>query len=694
MPPKLKYSRKSTDSPSETHIQSNCSSMENTCIVIPSSETNLGKNSEIPVDSSYIQPTTDPVTDDGDEREYFRISRSILLFELKRKRINPDTKAGQELLEGDDVPLTTSVSWDQRLVLQDGIGTDEIGEGCLSLFAHVDSEMELSQTDITHAIRFLRYTTLHMEYHEGGSKALFEYLFPNCCLSKELASTLLKLFSLPSDALKRAFIAFYAVVHQSTSPAFTISETKTAFMEPPSLSQRNDAPFKPQRAHVTNHRIPYPSLPPRDTECYYSQIRTVLPSAFASSNDPPISDELLEYLLCDENHPTVDQSKLSASHFPEIQQFFVTIRGDLSSAFASAMGITNMNVAQQYLFSNFTEPKNKRLWVQGFESLLFRNGRKKILSDLELQSILFFLLRPPPGTELPSVNGSFAVTVDRLFLTDSPPHDMKSLWTLFIPTQPRHANFILTAFREFVPIIKHKCRDTIWTEWIFLFVEAVKPSTLPFTTEFITFHSNLIAFLTEHLTSIKSKVRWNTLILWFLDLTMDYAVHLSLHPFALERCEQNLILDFLALLFKLNLKADWVDPYYQKLKEMMNEAALSSPCPPFILTTELVSSLSNKETIEVIDRTVAHLNSNTSLTDDIILRICAFFRQSKKMNFGTIFKRLGRTKEQYVATLKTLLSLPLDILNQAPVNYLLKGRRSIEVLLDDKWEDAVIWDEY
>ncbi|KAK2953846.1 hypothetical protein BLNAU_11249 [Blattamonas nauphoetae] len=173
----------------------------------------------------------------------------------------------------------------------------------------------------------------------------------------------------------------------------------------------------------------------------------------------------------------------------------------------------------------------------------------------------------------------------------------------------------------------------------------------------------------------------------FLDLTMNYSVHLSLHPFALDQHNQDITLDFLYRLFKFCSGKAVPRRTFLKLKQKMNEAALSSSSPPFILTTELVCPLSNEETIAILDRIVGLINSNTPLTDDTILRICAFFRQSKKTNFIKIHRNMGRTKQQYLQTLESLLSLPIDILKQSPVEYLLHRVQDVYRGFDENWDD-------
>ncbi|KAK2946954.1 hypothetical protein BLNAU_18112 [Blattamonas nauphoetae] len=663
--------------------------------------------------------------------------------------------------------LTTSIEWDRRLVLQDCIGMDEIGEGCLSLFGHVDSEMTLSPVDINHAIRFLLYATIHIRYHQDDSKVLFEYLFPNCCLSMELASTLLKLISLPCDALKHAFIAFYDTLHLYSSPSFTISEGTTGFMsglfsvlkpheipvnsqtmelhghllsilsrhlqilQPGNLrlclnemtlpsrsselaSEITESIFQPFCAylrHIFNNPVTFPGRPlepssvsimtlihprvifgdpqlaPSDITRLCNRLRTVLPSAIEYSNDHPFSDELLEYLLCDENNPTIDHSKIYPSPFPDIQRFFVDILGELSSAFASVLGLTDVNKAQRYLILDPTKLEDNRVWVEGLECLLSQIETKTTFSDMELQSILFFLNRHPPETKIYITEcDTISVSMMKIIVSRSSCLHVRSLWTLFTPSQPRHAPLVLTTFREFVNTIdngRHRTR----IGWLTRFFEVVQPATLPFTSEFLPFHSQLTAFLTEIVVSVNRRSWSDRINLSFLTLMMDYSIHLSLHPFALEQCKQNLILDFLALLFDQDSSTDETHQYFPILKQKMNKAALSSPSPPFILTAELVCSLSNKETINVLDRIVDLLDNDSPIDDNTILSICAFFSQSKKIDFVRAHWIVSRTKEQYLHALKSLLSLPVDILQQAPVEHLLHTGPSLYSPLNDNWDD-------
>ncbi|KAK2952647.1 hypothetical protein BLNAU_12475 [Blattamonas nauphoetae] len=113
------------------------------------------------------------------------------------------------------------------------------------------------------------------------------------------------------------------------------------------------------------------------------------------------------------------------------------------------------------------------------------------------------------------------------------------------------------------------------------------------------------SFILHHFPShVHCQLEWTQIKISFITLTMDYLIHLSLHPFALERCKQNLILDFLALLLTFYWSSDENDQYFRDLRQKMNKAALSSPSPPIIITTELVCSLSDEETIAVLDRIV------------------------------------------------------------------------------------------
>ncbi|KAK2953845.1 hypothetical protein BLNAU_11248 [Blattamonas nauphoetae] len=201
--------------------------------------------------------------------------------------------------------------------------------------------MTLSESDMNHAIRFVVYATMHIGYHVKDSRVLFEHLFPNCCLSIELASTLLKLLSLPCDALKRAFIAFYDALHHHSSPSFIVSEGTTGFMS-------------------VERQTPY--------------------------------------------------------------------------------------------------------------------------SDMAFQSIMYFLFRRPSEiTPFPTNEGTFDIQVGSIRGSHPCHLPIRSLWTLFTPTQPHHTNFVITAFREFSKIVHSTCRNAVWIDWLTSFFKVVQPATLPFT---------------------------------------------------------------------------------------------------------------------------------------------------------------------------------------------------------------------
>ncbi|KAK2955333.1 hypothetical protein BLNAU_9724 [Blattamonas nauphoetae] len=165
--------------------------------------------------------------------------------------------------------------------------------------------------------------------------------------------------------------------------------------------------------------------------------------------------------------------------------------------------------------------------------------------------------------------------------------------------------------------------------------DALTPSKLPFTSDFLPLHTQLVDVMLKKLdriqrfadskehVQIRSELDENRYDV--VEQTRDYIVHLSLHPFALvpRGCDVT-ILDFLTRLFRHYFENSVTKPFLEKLRKDMDEAALSSSSPPFILTSELVCRLTDEEILNVVDRIVALLDSDSPIDDDTILRICAF----------------------------------------------------------------------
>ncbi|KAK2958372.1 hypothetical protein BLNAU_6642 [Blattamonas nauphoetae] len=174
----------------------------------------------------------------------------------------------------------------------------------------------------------------------------------------------------------------------------------------------------------------------------------------------------------------------------------------------------------------------------------------------------------------------------------------------------------------------------------------------------------------------------------FYTHTKEYVVHLSLHPFALDYGWRDVILEFLRKSYHRDYANSLNKPYREDARKAMDSSALSLSSPPFILTSELVSCLTNDEIIDIVDRIVTLLESDSCLDDDTILRICAFHKhQLSRNHLPELFRNAGRSTEQYFHALECLLSLPIDYFDRAPINYLFTTRWVKEPTLDE-WDDV------
>ncbi|KAK2955335.1 hypothetical protein BLNAU_9726 [Blattamonas nauphoetae] len=160
-----------------------------------------------------------------------QISKQILQYELKRKQINVESMMKQALLEGDEIRLPTSTSSDWRLALQDSVTTDDLRQGCLSLFERVNSKVKLIPIEVYHAVHFLEYATIRTKHREFPQKALLEVIFPEefKCPTK-LTSSLINLVCHPSDTLRTAALSFFAIGLSTSSQKFSLAVIATRLL--------------------------------------------------------------------------------------------------------------------------------------------------------------------------------------------------------------------------------------------------------------------------------------------------------------------------------------------------------------------------------------------------------------------------------------------------------------------------------
>ncbi|KAK2962026.1 hypothetical protein BLNAU_3082 [Blattamonas nauphoetae] len=228
MPPKHKLGRKQNKPQSNPRTQRAPSSTSDTHLVhltITHSKQNDTKSS---LDPPSISITTDVVTITANDRYYVRVSKQILQNELKRKRINVESLLEQALLEGDEISLLTSTPSDWRLFLQDSITTDDLKQGCFSLFEQVNSEIKMTPNEVVHAVHFLEYATIHIKYRGNGYSTLIETIFPEGRLhSRKLMSALIKLICHPSNTLRTAALSFLATSLRTSSDEFLLAVVDT-----------------------------------------------------------------------------------------------------------------------------------------------------------------------------------------------------------------------------------------------------------------------------------------------------------------------------------------------------------------------------------------------------------------------------------------------------------------------------------
>ncbi|KAK2950372.1 hypothetical protein BLNAU_14707 [Blattamonas nauphoetae] len=153
--------------------------------------------------------------------------------------------------------------------------------------------------------------------------------------------------------------------------------------------------------------------------------------------------------------------------------------------------------------------------------------------------------------------------------------------------------------------------------------------------------------------------------------------------------EHNIILDFLGRSYLHDHENNLTKQYREEVRQEMDASAHSSSSPPFILTSELVCGLSNEEIVNIVDRIVALLDSKSKLDDDTIIRISTFCRlQLDSVYLPELFRNVGRTICQYCHAFESLLSLPIGLFREAPMNFLLTTRPYSLQPTSDEWDDV------
>ncbi|KAK2941211.1 hypothetical protein BLNAU_23879 [Blattamonas nauphoetae] len=97
----------------------------------------------------HLSYPTNLLTINADDRQYIQISKQVLQYEMRRRRINVQTVLDQI-----------------GVILQDSITADDLRQGCISLFDQVNTEMKLTPIEVNHAVRFLKYAEIHINHHK------------------------------------------------------------------------------------------------------------------------------------------------------------------------------------------------------------------------------------------------------------------------------------------------------------------------------------------------------------------------------------------------------------------------------------------------------------------------------------------------------------------------------------------------
>ncbi|KAK2946156.1 hypothetical protein BLNAU_18900 [Blattamonas nauphoetae] len=600
------------------------------------------------------------------------------------------------------IDLPTSITSDWRLVLQDSITADTLRQGCISLLEQVNSGQNLTPVDVTHAVRFLKYASIHTQYRNYPSNKLMESLLSETVYGqRKLTSALLKLVTHPSNTLQTVALSFldvnFCVSSWHTSTAMTVTELLSQLfktLNPLELPlNETTLEFHHQLTYVFDillinfatediHRcLGVRGYVSSAKAIQYQHIDTLITSSliylrylFAA---PVCPIDTLSRFVHLSTMPEFDPIMMNPgfrSRYPEIQRFFEELRKDILEELASLLGLPSTDEAELCLYSDWKTPKTAEPWLKGFEYLLGRVSEGTQFTDLGMLAVAFFMTHRPSDLYL------FFHSEDKFGLKSS-------LDTL-------HSNS--TAARR----NRSHCIQSVHGSSEH-FVNAVDPSKLPFTADFIPFHSHLVQVLDYHLDKIlkyeKQSARpWTDQLRGELDETYrafythtkEYVVHLSLHPFALDRFYRDVILAFLVKMNQRDFEDSLAKPYREDARKAMDEVALSSSSPPFILTSQFVCPLTDNEIIDIVDRIVALLESDSCLDDDTILRICAFHKhQLSRIHLPDLFRKAGRSTEQFFHAFECLLSLPIDYLDRAPINHLLSTGCNKQPTFDD-WDNV------
>ncbi|KAK2959840.1 hypothetical protein BLNAU_5329 [Blattamonas nauphoetae] len=630
-------------------------------------------------------------------------------------------------LKGHAITLFTSTTSEWGLALQDSITNEDLQKGCISLFEQVNSGQNLTQIEVHHASSFLEYAIIHMKHRNYPKNYLFETIFPESePPDTKLTNALIKLICHPSDMLRTVALSFLDVGLRTSS--FQFRPTKAA----PGLVPQLFHNLRPHEIPLNGSTIDFHRHMTSILDRYYDYPNRLLiadelgisPSSprdktIASEIGYPIFQPFDQYLrhlvappVCPTEYPfgisLLRKMRLfrsnvlycySPSSFPGVQPFFEEMRNTLTEEYVLLRLLSKPKTFN--LLFDYHRDKSEYDWADLFEKFITRMSEGWKFSDLGLQPFLRFLTRRP-STIKPFVwdDGTFSIKwYGRLFSSMKMP--TKTLWDIFTPSQLHHADAILKAFEEFTNKLDDEVFEKhFWRDWFPSFIDAVTPSKLPFTTEFESLHKQLIDMMSSRLYKMRkfadstkdeqSQRELDELFKSFHQQTRDYCLHLSLHPFALvSEYHSSTIIFFFIRLFQPDSKHCLDEHLRDELMKAMDEVALASSTPPFILTSELVRCLTDDEIIDIVYRVVALLESDSCLDDDTILRICAFQKyQLSRVHLPDLFRKAGRSSAQYIHTLESLLSLPIDCLYLSPISSLLHRKPKELQPTFDEWDDV------
>ncbi|KAK2943434.1 hypothetical protein BLNAU_21617 [Blattamonas nauphoetae] len=648
----------------------------------------------------------------------------------------------QTHLENDEITLSTSVTPDWRVISQDSITSKDIQQGCISLFDQVDSDKRLSQTERNHAIRFLNYTGLLIEHRIYSLNDILEGAHPEEeHRTTRLLSSLINLVSLPSDPLRTAVLSFFDVGLRKSSRRFSVAVGSTGLLAQLfNVLKPHELPFNETTIEFHRHLVSIV-----DDILHFSSPEHIDYHLDSSARTAEVSEPMcqsfcsyLQSLIATPACPTdpcpgltvlLRMTKfspsfvldLSLSSAPTLRKFFGQIWQQLSEELVSVLGLLSSSDAARIVDPPDKNSVDALAWTKQFEYLLGEVSKGRQFTDLGVVAVMNFLFRRPHLVRLIFCSDDTIKLKLSGQINSSSKLDSKAFWTLFTPTRPHHTALVYKVFREFMgDVDKETFLKQFWSRWFTHFVNAVDPSKLPFTADFITVHAELVKLLNEHLTEIRKfedeKTRPSTDSVWgfqgcgheeprqwtpelrreidelhleFFKQTKDYIVHLSHHPFALDEEYHDTILDFLSLLFGSDCDHRKTRSFREEVRREMDASALSSSPPPFILTSDLISPHSDPLILNIVDRIVALLTSDSSLDDDTILRICVFCKRSFGCDYlPEVFRKAGRSTEQYLHALESLLSLHVEFYDHAPIKNLLCPRHNTLQPTFDEWDDV------